>query len=102
VLCTRHRSHGETTGGGLCGDVYGEEETAVQMEGSRDLTIKRVRGFWPAKLKTEPYGLGFSPVSANPSVDHKVGIWGGVGAVIGAIARCVGEIARGASLGPKN
>jgi hypothetical protein len=72
------------------------------MEGSRGLTIERVRGFWPAKLKTEPYGLDFGPVCANPSVDHKVGIWGGVGAVIGVIARCVAEIARGAGLGPQN
>jgi hypothetical protein len=56
----------------------------------------------PAKLKTKPRRLDFDLGCANPSADHRIGMWGELCVEIAVMAHCIGEIARRAVFGLQN
>jgi hypothetical protein len=56
----------------------------------------------PPKLKTKPHRLYFDLGCANPSADHRIGMWGELHVEITAMAHCVGEITWRAVLGLQN
>jgi hypothetical protein len=93
----KEMKHGEGAGS-VCGSV----DVVVEVVAYRIWKVAGGGVFWPAKCRTEPYGLGFVPGGTNQKTNTRERVWGGIDVVVEVVVCCVGKIAGGVRFGLQN